>query len=480
MRLILIWISLMCFGSSLWGQNIEWTRKIDLGIPAYRDEYIDQIIQLEDSSYIALARVARWGYVTQGGTGDFQYGLGLVALSSDGDTLFIKNLKVPGTESNSLCKTPEGHLLISFSMNEDTMLGAKIRIYKTDYFGNTMWMCPLTGMDWQDAWVKKVIPSREGGAYVIGQANTIFPGFFRDGFLAKINGGGQLDFALHFNDSTFTSLHNIEEMKDGNYLLSGTAGQRIWSCVVDSTGFQLSNKTWFRTHEFGAIRDAQIKLGHGSVNDYGFGEHTSRRTAIIKYDENGDSIWVKRSTWGGRPPQLSLDGGYARSEGYVQGKTYLTKYNSDSTRQWQIELSDFTNSSIGLSCIAYDGLGSAVLAGNIKPSPFSNNRDMYFIKVSNVGFPVDPLSYKEKVTTQNSKGSELFAYPNPAHQYFYLQGIKAKTRIGLYNLQGHFIKAYTIGPNDAIPVWQLAAGLYVWKAEDGKRVWTGKILKIDN
>ena len=477
MRQILIWISLMCFGSSLWGQNIEWTKKIDLGIPAYRDEYIDQIIQLEDSSYIALARVARWGYVTQGGTGDFQYGLGLVALSSNGDTLFIKNLKVPGTESNSLCKTAEGHLLMAFSMNEDTMLGAKIRIYKTDYFGNTIWMCPLTGLDWRDAWVKKVIPSREGGAYVIGQANTIFPGFFRDGFLAKINAAGQLDFALHFNDSTFTSLHNMEEMKDGNYLLSGTAGQRIWSCVVDSTGFQLSDKTWFKTHENGAIQDAQIKIGHGDLYRYGFGQHTSRRTAIIRYDENGDSVWVKRSTWGGRPPQLSLDGGYARSEGYVQGKTYLTKYNSDSTRQWQIELSDFTNSSIGLSCIAYDGLGSAVLAGNIKPSPFSNNRDMYFIKVSNVGFPVDPLSSKPKVTTQNSKGSELLAYPNPAQQYFYLQGIKAKTRIGLYNLQGHLLKQYSIGPNDAIPVWQLAAGLYVWKAEDGKRVWSGKILK---
>lgn len=470
--ILLIW-----FGSNCLGQTIQWTKAIDLGIPGYRDEHIDQILQLEDSSYMALARVDKWGYVTQGGQGDFVSGMAMVALSRDGDTLFVRNLRVSGSMSNSLCKTNDQHLLIAFSMNEDTVLGAKMRVYKTDYYGNVLWMYPFIGLNWQDAWIKKVIPSRDGGAYVVGQCRTIFPGFARDGFLAKINGVGLLDFALNFNDSTFTSFNNIEEMKDGNYLLSGTAGQRIWSCVVDSTGFQLSEKTWFKTTEFGAIQDAQIKTGHGDLYRYGFGQHTSRRTAIIKYDENGDSVWVKRNTWGGRPPQLSLDGGYARSEGYVQGKTYLTRYNSDSSRQWQIELSDFANTSIGLSCMAYDGLGSAVLAGNIKPSNLSNNRDMYFIKVSNVGFPVDPLSNKPKVETQSSKEPELLAYPNPCQQYFYLQGIKGKTKVALYNLQGHLISSYQISPNDAIPAWKLPAGIYVWKAEDGKRVWTGKVVK---
>jgi Secretion system C-terminal sorting domain len=478
-RLISFAMSIFWFGPCLLGQTIQWTKSIDLSLPAYRDEYVDQILQLEDSSYIALARVDRWGYVTQNGTGNFQMGMALVALTKNGDTLFVRNLKVSGTESNSLCKTQEQHLLIAFSMDEDTAFGAKIRIYKTDYLGNTIWMCPLSGISWQDAWVKKIIPSREGGAYVIGQANTIFPGNSRDGFLAKINDVGQLDFALHFTDSGFTSLHNIEEMKDGNYLLSGTAGQRIWSCVVDSTGFQLSDKTWFKTLENGAIQDAQIKIGHGDLYRYGFGSNTSRRTAIIKYDENGDSLWVKRSTLSGRPPHISLDGGYARSEGYVQGKTYLTKYRSDSTQQWRILLSDYLTTSVGLSCMAYDGQGSAVLAGNIKPSQLSNNRDMYFIKVSNVGYPVNPLSTKPPVENASGKLPELLAYPNPAQNYFYLQGIKGRTKLGLYNLQGHLLKEYTIHPNDAIPVWQLPTGLYIWKAEDGKRVCSGKILKED-
>jgi len=57
-------IFILCgFGPSVWGQTIEWTKSIDLGILAYRNEYVDQIIQLEDSSYLAIARVSRFGYV---------------------------------------------------------------------------------------------------------------------------------------------------------------------------------------------------------------------------------------------------------------------------------------------------------------------------------------------------------------------------------------------------------------------------------
>lgn len=467
--LISLWFGLFCKG-----QTIEWAKSYDFGSPGARDEYVDQIIQTEDSSYLAIARIGSMGYSAPGQ--GRQYGLALVHLSKTGDTLFVKNMKVTMSESNSLCKTWDQKLLIAFTMNVDTALGSKMRVYKTDYAGNTIWMYPFIGQSWQDAFIRKVIPTRDDGAFVVGEANSIFPGSWRDGFLAKINFFGQLEWSLRYTDASYTSINNMEEMPDGNYLLSGSAGQRIWSCVVDSTGFQLSDKTWFKSHETGGMINTGVKQGHGAQSYYAFGEHTSRRTAVVKYDQNGDSVWVKRNTWVGRPPNISLDGGYARAEGYIQGNYYFSKYASDSSNLWRILLTDFQSTPIGIACIAYDGLGSAVLAG-YKNNGTPNRDDMYLIKVSNVGYPVDPLSAKGKVVTQNPKGPELVAYPNPCQQFFYLQGIKGKTKVALYNLQGALLQSYTIGPTEAIPAWKLSPGIYVWKAEVGGKVFTGKMIK---
>ncbi len=460
-------------GSSIWGQTIEWAKSYDLGIPAYQNEYVDQIVQLEDSSYLALARISKFGYVNQ--TFGRIYGLGLVRIDKYGDSLYTKSLNVTGWDNNYLAKAENGTVLVAFTMLEDTVLNAAMRIHKTDYAGNQVWVYPFIGQEWQGAFMRKVIPSREGGCYAVGSAKSIFPGNYWDGFLVKINPFGQLDFVLRYTDAPATSLNNIEAMPDGNYLLSGTAFNRIWSCVVDSTGFQLSDKTWFTGD---GVMGGQIKLGHGSQFSYGYGKNSDNQGNIIKFDSSGDSVWVKRNTLAGFEPYLSRDGGYCRYEGYFMGKFYLNKYDADSSKLWGVQVSDFNNSLIDLSCMAYDGLGSAVLAGSIKnPSP--NRDDMYFIKISNVGYPVNPLSTKPTVENPSGKLPELSAYPNPAQRYFYLQGIKARTKLGIYNLQGHLLKEYSINPNDAIPVWQLPTGLYIWKAEDGKRVWSGKILKED-
>lgn len=459
------------FGLSAWGQTIEWAKSFDLGIPAYQNEYVDQIVQLEDSSYLALARISKFGYVNQ--TFGRIYGLGLVRIDKYGDSVYTKSLNVTGWDNNYLAKAENGTVLVAFTMLEDTVLNAKMRIHKTDYSGNLVWAYPFIGPEWQDAFIRKVIPSREGGCFAVGSAKSIFPGNYWDGFLAKINPFGQLDFVLRYTNAPTTNLNNIEAMPDGNYLLSGTAFNRIWSCVVDSTGFQLSDKTWFKGD---GVMGGQIKLGHGSQISYGYGKNSDNRGNIIKYDSSGDSVWVKRNTLAGFEPFISRDGGYCRYEGYFMGKFYLDKYDADSSMLWRVQVSDFNNSLIDLNCMAFDGLGSAVLAGSIKnPSP--NRDDMYFIKVTNVGYPVNPLSTKPSVENPSGKVSELMAYPNPAQRYFYMQGIKSRTKLGLYNLQGHLQKEYTIQPNDAIPVWQLPTGLYIWKAEDGKRVWSGKILK---
>lgn len=466
--LITLW-----FAPFVWGQTIEWARSFDLGIPGKRDEYVDKILQSEDSSYMAIARISKFGYSSQ--ANGRQYGLALIHLSKTGDTLSIKNMNVNMSESNSLAKTWDQRLLIAFSMNEDTMLNAKMRVYKTDYAGNVIWMYPFVGQEWTWAFMKKVIPTRDDGCFVVGEARSIFPGSFRDGFLAKINFLGQLEWSLRYTDAEFTSLNNIEEMADGNYILSGSAANRIWSCVVDSTGYQLSEKTWFQ-NPTGVMAATGIKQG---INQgfYAFGAYngTVPKSIVQRYDS--DTILIFQRTDNMQvfdPIEISLDGGYVRQELPYIGGSRLIKRSGTGDSIWSVVVGSPVG--VGLRSIAYDGLGSAVLAGaKINPNP--NGTDMYFIKVSNVGYPVDPLSTKENLESKKAKVPDMVAYPNPCQQFFYLQGIKSKTKVALYNLQGQRLQTYSIHPNDAIPAWKLHPGVYVWKAEVGGKVFTGKMIK---
>ncbi|HRH33859.1 MAG TPA: T9SS type A sorting domain-containing protein [Catalimonadaceae bacterium] len=466
--LIFLW-----FAPFAWGQTIEWAKSYDLGIPAYRDEYVDRIVQIEDSSYIATARIAKFGYASQ--TQGRIYGIGLVHLSKTGDTLSVKNMKLTMSSSNSLAKTWDQKLLIAFSMNEDTVLGAKMRVYKTDYSGNVLWMYPFIGNEWTWAFMKKIIPTRDDGCFVVGEATSIFPGNFRDGFLAKINFFGQLDWSFRYTDAEYTSLNNIEEMPDGNFILSGSAANRIWSCIIDSTGFQLSDKIWYQ-NPTGVMDATGVKQGinHGY---YSFGSYigTVPKSIVQRYDNDTNLIFQRTDNMLVFDPiELSMDGGYVRQEKPSIGGSRLIKRSGTGDSLWSIVVGN--PDGVGLRSIAYDGLGSAVLAGTkINPNP--NGADMYFIKVTNVGYPVDPLSTRPKLEMQRAKGPELMAYPNPAQQYFYLQGIKGKTKVALYNLQGQQLQTYTISPNEAIPAWKLSPGIYVWKTEVGGKVFTGKMIK---
>ena len=457
----------------VFAQQIEWAKTYSFGP---RSSYADKIVQLEDSTYAAISRIGKFGY--RNNSAAIVYGLALIRLDKFGDTLYIKKMfgSSSGTQ-NSLAKTGDFNLLIGVTLIEDTLLDAKMRIYKCDYQGNIQWMYHYIGDEWLYASISKVIPNKEGGCFAIGSAKSIFPDKFRDMFLTKLNAQGQLEWTLRYTSTSSTSGQNIEEMPDGNYLLSGGADSTIWSVVVDSNGVQLSDYTFASMPGGLGLFGAEIKQGQSAQSFYGVGTSLNPRHNVVnRFDSARNKVWQKVNHYLGGPLHIGNDGSFVRNEGIVSGPSYLSKYKADSSTEWRVTVGG-TNTII--NNIAYDGLGSAVLAG-YKKDPNSNREDVYFIKVSNVGLPVDPLSSKEKIEPQNSKGPELLAYPNPAQQYFYLKGIKAKTRIGLYNLQGHLLKEYRIGPNDAIPVWQLPAGLYVWKAEDGKKVWTGKILKVDN
>ena len=448
-------------------QTVEWAKVFRIGS---RDSDADRIVQLEDSTFAILGRSRSFGWRTPQGEGVM--GLAFVRLYKNGDTMFVRNMHQPiGSYENCLAKGKEGNLFMGFEVQVDTFLHSRCRILKCDYYGNVKWMYPFLASEWNPVGISQIIPLSDGGCLAGGSATSIFPGQGSDMILLRFDSLGGLLWNRQYNNGFTTWGINLEAYPDGTYHMSGVANDSVWSVVVDSAGNQVNSHSWYHTLDASIPYGGLIKTGQNYYYSYhsNFGDS---RSTIIRFDENKVPLWSKRNAPLGNAPFLSLDGGYVRFEAYPAANTYFRKYNADSSVSWSILLAN--QAQIEIFDMAYDGLGSAVLAG-FKRNP-ALPTDMYFIKVSNVGYPVNPLASQKPVSKPKEQVT-LNPYPNPAERYFYLGGLKATAKVQLFDLQGRKVSQHQVQPNEPIPVWSLKKGLYVWRAEDGKKSWSGKVWK---
>ena len=60
-----------------------------------------------------------------------------------------------------------------------------------------------------------------------------------------------------------------------------------------------------------------------------------------------------------------------------------------------------------------------------------------------------------------NEGTNLAIYPNPAKDHIRIEGLEAKSEIGIYNMMGIQVKSLTLNGEDEIQVGDLAAGIYL-------------------
>jgi hypothetical protein len=132
LRVLSVFILFILLGEESLAQQVLWEKVYNFGP---RGAYGDKIVQLEDSSYAAISRIAKFGY--KNNNLNLVYGLALIRLNPQGDTLFVRPLygSSSGT-NNALCRTPDSRLLMGVTIFEDTVFSAKMRILKCNYSVN--------------------------------------------------------------------------------------------------------------------------------------------------------------------------------------------------------------------------------------------------------------------------------------------------------------------------------------------------------
>jgi hypothetical protein len=159
----------------------------------------------------------------------------------------------------------------------------------------------------------------------------------------------------------------------------------------------------------------------------------------------------------------------------------LTKYNSIGNVVWRLPISTTMDENPDLLGMAYVSDTSAILVGAIddrRPQSWQNYEDAYFVRISGIGTPFDPVS------TPKGRGQQFVAFPNPATDHITVQvnGASESASVQLYDAQGrlleqHYTSASETGQQLTLQISALPSGVYHLKTVLAGSVQTSRFVK---
>lgn len=89
--------------------------------------------------------------------------------------------------------------------------------------------------------------------------------------------------------------------------------------------------------------------------------------------------------------------------------------------------------------------------------------------------------YLTPVVQQHNMGYELHLYPNPARQTLYVDGIRGKSLLEFYTLQGNLILQEVVNASGYVDISRLPAAAYLLRVTDtqSKQTGTSKFIKVE-
>ena len=442
-------------------QEIIWAKQFKVG---GRSTDVSSFFQRKDSSFVAVGESRHFGYRIPNGDG--HQGLALMYLNKAGDTTKIKNLNTYA-RSPKICQAVFfSQIFVATQVTWDTLFQSKIRLFKLDSLGNTIWARYLIGPQYERAQVTKLIATPDGGCIVLGHVAGFQ--FWSDWLVMKYSYNGDLEWSQRFNGGGTSEAHNIEPMPGGNYLVSGMVGNRIWSLVIDGEGQQLSNTAYFFHNSpnnnifLGAwvTQSPQKKFYSGAVQFVGF---NSQKSYVGRFDSLKSKIWGSYIPGSGLSPWSSLDGGFSRLESVLLDSNYLRRYHADSTLMWSVTVGE--NGKVQFNDMLYDGFNNAYLAGYKNDS--LNRENAYIVKVANMGLPFDPT--KNKAIYEAPPFRDLVVFPNPVRDRLHFKNVFFPSTILVFDMLGRKKGEFQIKPGEAIDLSHLPKGQYMVRVEaEGK------------
>jgi PKD repeat protein len=277
--------------------------------------------------------------------------------------------------------------------------------YPTDYAtikydkdGNQLWVAYYDGTASDYDWPSDLFVDTNGNVYVTGKSTGTGGGDGYDVATVKYDSSGNQLWAVRYNgpDDDNDSGYGIAVDNNGNAYVAGR------SCIHGSVGFFTmikydpdGNELWVNKSDEGQARGVVVD---DSGKIYATGIVTTESTKddfrTIKYDSDGNVLWMRdfdgpASLWD-VPFELMLDssgnvylGGYSYGDG--TGRDYVAlKYDNNGNELWVARYDNVGNGNDVFRAFTLDSFGNSYLMG-YSDDPVSGNRYGTIVKYDTTG-----------------------------------------------------------------------------------------------
>lgn len=481
-KLIGIWIGLAIglFPFSGFGQGIAW--ETHFGLPSSNEE-IWAVCEANDGNYFALGQTSN--FQVQVGNKFFKETI-LIKLRENGDTVFVKRLHSPlysiGYLGFKFGSTFTAVLNIPLNLASGLVYVPKIINFNED--GTVLSSIVLS--DQQNYLITSGIRTPDSG--------LIFGGYF-DGGLSlptnmmalKLNFLNEVEWQHQYSPPVTLAGHSfgLEPMSNGNVLLAGVLGKRIYSYELDSTGSLIHQKHHYETPSNNVFIEGAA-LQAWRKNTMSFGYYSTGSSNYVGYLGRHDSLGNR--IWGGESSGIVINNLIVNKENSFlvsknSNEVSLTRLTLDSIILWKVVLGTvgsgdpikFVN---GLTFTSPD---TGIAFGRIKASTGGQGQQFYLAKIGGVGSAFDPTNANDTITSSvefysQPKDSPVL-FPNPAHDFIKFSNLPEESIFSVYSSKGEklFIKA--INPTEELALSDLVTGAYLYHLKVGNKVYTGRLLK---
>jgi len=291
-------------------------------------------------------------------------------------------------KATSLAVDGSGNVYVTgvSGINPFTMSGNYSTI-KYNSNGDSLWVKRYGGPGYDEA--TSIAVDDSGNVYVTGYSS----GALYDYLTIKYSSSGVEQWVKRYNGpgNSNDRVASLAIDGSGNVYITGSSGNDYATIKYNSNGDSL----WVQRFNgpgngYDYATSLTVDLSNNVyVTGSSRGNGTGDDYATIKYNSNGDSLWVKRYKGGGEATSLTVDGSgnvyvTGSSPGIGTGYDYATiKYNSNGDSLWVKRYSGPGNDFDNARSIEIDGSGNVYVTGSSRG--IGTNRDYATIKYNSNG-----------------------------------------------------------------------------------------------
>ncbi len=473
MRRLLLTLALLLPTLGGWGQSLLWERRYSW--PS--SDQLSDVVSLEDGTVLAIG-------ISEGTTLAM-----LLRLTIYGDTLYKVRTPIigPYIQKYSLCRLATGQVYAA-AVSSIPGGGARTRLVRIQpEDGTILWYSDFIGVGlYRQAFsVNKMIEGPNGTLVATGRCDNPRGGWGNFGYLVCFDtlGVTQWDTVIREHPSN-TFCHHVEMTRDGNILVSGTAGSRIFAAEYAQDGFEIRRATFYQSASrinFDYNPTVSVRQAPGDRYLVSGNILSSPITQYIGLHQG----WAGPKVWGGERrfprlpffsgPQVNTDGSITYFQG-TSTQVQMQRLRADSSLFWLMTIPPAAGQTTA-DLTAYASLAdsSAVCVG-YAGFVDSTAEDWYAARITGMGIPYRPWQPTTATKTKASQPTPR-PYPNPCTGTLYFAGLAAPGRLELYGTDGRLHLSHPVAPSQNVDVSTLPPGVYGYRLTAQGKVWRGRVVK---